>query len=197
MTTVWVIDIDNTIADNTHRQWLLKKQCRICLSEVSGKHNAGCDNCGSCDIHTPQSGWDAFISPEYMLADKPVESAQRALTQLRKLGVEYHYLTGRSDSARDATHQWLAEHFDFDSSINKLLMRNKSYRGISASDYKEMQFQKLRDTYPKDTSFIFAEDDPYVFTMYSKYGIVLRCPDAWDSMFPPGFNRKLEPQWHI
>lgn len=197
MTTVWILDIDTTLADNTHRHELLQKQCRICLSPVPGKHRSTCDNCGSSEIHTPQAGWDAFTDPVHVLNDKPVEAAQRAVDHFRKLGIEHHYLTGRSDSAKDATQEWLTNHFGFDPGVSKLMMRSKHHRGVAASDYKEMQFLAFKANYPVGTQFIFAEDDQYVFTMYSKYGVVLRCPEAWEHLFPKGNNRQLEPKWNL
>ena len=195
--SVWILDIDTTICDNTHRHELLQKQCRVCLSPAPGKHRASCENCGSTEIHTPQAGWDAFTDPIHMAKDKPVESAQFAVNQLRKLGVEFHFLTGRSDNAREVTQQWLMEHFGHDPGTQQLLMRGKHLRGVAASDYKEMQFLNFKKSFPEGTVFVFAEDDPYVFTMYSKYGVVLRCPEAWDHVFPKGKNRSVEPKFNL
>jgi hypothetical protein len=34
--------------------------------------------------------------------------------------------------------------------------------------------------------FIFFEDDPHVFPVYDKYGLVIRCPQGYQHFMPPG-----------
>ena len=65
-------------------------------------------------------------------------------------------------------------------------MRPEEEYSLEGPDYKERALSRLRISagYNKDSTFIFYEDDPQVITMYVKYGIVLKCPDAWDFLNP-------------
>lgn len=194
---IFIIDIDSTIADNSHRVGMLEKTCKVCLGPVPPKHRAPCPNCGSRTNKIKQSSWDKFLMPELVAKDFPVVEAQRCIRGLKERGIEHHYLTGRNDGLREVTHSWLVEHFGFDAGTQQLIMRDKNMHNVSASDYKEMAFTKFAEQRDANTNYIFCEDDEYVFSMYEKYGLVLRCPEAWSSFLPIGENRKNEPDWNM
>jgi hypothetical protein len=197
-TTIFIIDIDSTIADNDHRAGYLDKECIVCLSKVPTKHRTLCPNCGSEDHRITQSSWDKFLSPEAVMRDKPVKKAQEALFRMRELDIPFHFLTGRGENLRQVTEDWLGIHIARDPGREALVMRSEAYEGLPASVYKERALKELiRDQdLPADSTFIFMEDDPHVFRMYQQYGIVVRCPEGWEHWIPeaatgsePSFRR--------
>ena len=194
MRVVWVVDIDTTIADNTHREHLLQKRCMVCGATVATKLHAACTVCYSDAVEVPQASWDAFLNPEAMVNDRPEPRAQKVIRKAQKLGIEVHYITGRSGApdgdgpppkggdAREVTTKWLEDHFDFDPKKNSLLMRGQAG---PASPYKEKQLKKLMEMkgYTKNDLLCFFEDDKHVIPMYSQYGIAFEAPSCWESMW--------------
>jgi hypothetical protein len=62
--------------------------------------------------------------------------------------------------------------------------------------YKEEALKRLiKERDLEDASFIFFEDDPWVFKTYAKYGICVKCPEGWDYFCPEG-ARSLEKVWN-
>lgn len=194
MYTIFIIDIDTTIANNDHRAALLERECLVCLSRVKG--NAQCVNCGAHESKIVQSSWDKFLSPELLSKDTPVPKAQDAIYKMRSLGMDFAFITGRNESLREATEEWLAEHFGYDKTKEYLGMRQASDNG-AASVVKERllkEFIEKRGLDLHKVRFIFMEDDPYVFRMYQQYGIVIRCPEGWEHWLPDA-KTDLEPRW--
>lgn len=178
--TIFIIDIDTTIANTDERAKLLKRVCDSC-----GLSEADMDTCLWCGGHlmTPQSSWDAFIHPAVMHMDTPEPKAQAAIHRMRELGMEFHFLTGRNEGLREVTEDWLRKHMDWDSTQESLIMRPIDDRG-PASVCKEALFLAFRGPDLDKHSYVFMEDDPYVFRMFSKYGIVVKCPEGWDAWIP-------------
>lgn len=196
MKTVFVIDIDTTIANNDHRAALLEKECMVCLSKVGSEQRAVCPNCGSTDHKISQSSWDSFLDPEQLRLDTPVTKAQDVLYKMRELGMEFHFITGRNESLRDVTEDWLKEHFGWDMDRESLIMRPQKHSNTAASTYKEDALKTLiKDRNLKNARFIFMEDDPFVFRMYQQYGIVIKCPEGWEHWLPP-VQTGHEPIWN-
>lgn len=196
MKTVFIIDIDTSIANNDLRAELLDKECIVCLSKVPKGHRVVCPSCGSSDHKITQSSWDSFLSPEMLKTDTPVPKAQDAIFKMRELGMEFHFITGRNEGLRPVTEEWLQEHFGWDPSREKLYMRGPDERNSAASTYKERALRTLiRELDLFDARFIFMEDDPYVFRMYQQYGIVMKCPEAWEYWMPEA-GTGHEPIWN-
>lgn len=198
MSVTFIIDIDTTIANNDHRASFLEKECIACLQKVGFEHRPTCKACGGTDHRITQGSWDKFLSVDLLRDDVPVEKAQTAIHRMRELHIPFHFITGRNEGLRQVTEDWLVEHFGWNSTKERLCMRAEAHKGMSASVYKERAFNELRQSIPalEHSSFIFMEDDPHVFRMYSKYGIVIKCPEGWDHWCPtpstghePAFNR--------
>jgi hypothetical protein len=195
MKTVFVIDIDTTIANNEHRSSVLEKECMVCLAPVEVGHRSFCANCGSTDSKIKQSSWDSFLQPDVVKNDTPVPKAQDAIYKMRELGMEFHFITGRNYTLRPITEEWLQEHFGWDSNKEALIMRGEEDEGVASSVYKERALMTLiKDRDLKNARFIFMEDDPYVFRMYQQYGIVIRCPEGWEHWLPD-VELGCEPTW--
>jgi hypothetical protein len=185
-----IIDIDFTIADSSYRASLLSKHCNICFSPVSSFHRSACPNCSSTDVTVDQSAWDNFLSPELVSADLPIPEAQRVIKYFVDNDIDHLYLTGRNESLRYVTEKWLMLHYGYNPARSRLLMRPFPGKEESASACKEKLFKSI---YDRTESYIFYEDDPHVFSLYQEYGLVLRCPEAWQYLYPKGIARHNEP----
>jgi predicted secreted acid phosphatase len=157
---VHVFDIDRTLADGTVREK---------LAGFTGRS------------HTREQ-WDIFLTPENLAKDTPYEKAQHYVNKLRDSGAKILYVTGREESVRKPTVEWLEKHYSMHDS-EKLIMRNTEEFKLKATEYKEKIANWLKNRY-EDSTFIFYEDDLHILQMYSKYGVVLRCPEAWDVLVP-------------
>jgi predicted secreted acid phosphatase len=186
---VAVIDIDTTIANNDVRAALLHKHCLVCGGSKGSSYRSHCDTCRMVtEDKIRQESWDAFLEPSVIRLDTPVPEAQRALEAMRAHGMEFHFITGRNERLRPVTEEWLTQYFGWDKSREALIMRSDAFKNSTASSYKEEALKQLiSEQQLQDASFLFFEDDPYVFRMYSKYGVCVQCPQAWTSFCPqPG-----------
>lgn len=184
--TVYIFDIDSTLANNDHRAELLQKTCIQCLHPAPQNHHDPCPNCGCTDHAISQSSWDEFLRPDLIAADAPIARGVAVVEKLRELGAEIHFLTGRNRKNCEAvTKDWLRKNVGWDESKERLCMRENEDRNLPASVYKERAFKRLKEEASLDDClFFFFEDDPHVFGMYEKHGIVIRCPEGWDHFLP-------------
>jgi hypothetical protein len=176
MTTVCVVDIDTTLANNDHRAALLER-----------------DSNGNI----PQASWDAFLQPELMLKDTPQEHALDVLNHMRGRGFKIVFLTGRNIRHSAGTRVWLKEHMDWNEFTEPLLMRRAVDVNVPASECKEALFLDYLKTsgLTSNTTFLFFEDDPHVMAMWRRYGLVFQCPEAWRWMNPE-FPKFPEQAWN-
>ena len=189
----FVVDIDLTIANPSHREHLLVLQCKEC--DVP-KHLADmCTQCVGPEFHVPQECWDEFIAADQISLDTPFPEAQRVLNYLLAQGATVLFVTGRNESLREATIHWLQAHFELPRNYNfmDLRMRSMAQMHVPASVYKRGQVELIRAAH--DGPLVFFEDDPYVQKMYAEYGLVFQGPDCWASMCPPGLDAAEEQAW--
>ena len=196
MKTVYVFDIDSTIANNDHRAALLEKRCSVCLhSPVPQGHHQPCPVCGSTVSKITQSSWDAFLDADLVAKDAPIPRAIACLERLRSMGAHITFITGRNvRKMGPVTKAWLRDHAGWDEKSETLYMRQPDEEGMTASVYKERALQRLKDDLGEECVFIFFEDDHHVFNLYNKHGIVVKCPEAWDFICPEG-ARGEEAAW--
>lgn len=202
MNTYFVFDIDTTLANNDERAKVLHPNCVVCgvqLVSTDGSRRQDtwcCPMCGGTDATIPQKSWDNFCNPDMMSMDSPIPKAQEFMRALRGFGGSIHFVTGRNEKSRSVTETWLATHYGYAPGGNELLlMRTGAFAGLPASVYKERAVQILKEKLDPGL-FIFFEDDPFVFSMYQKHGLVVRCPEAWDHFIPSGRPRTLEKAWN-
>ena len=184
MTVVHIFDIDSTIADNTHRAKLLKKTCVVCLSPKLPEYHAPCQTCGRVTrTYIPQECWDQFFDLDLIAQDAPIQKAQKYIKKLRGYDVDIHFLTARDEKFREVTEFWLKQYFDRKGS-EKLIMCPNNQHYLMSSQYKEKAVKSLMDEkyngFDKKHLFFFYEDDPFNVDMFAKYGIVVKCPEAWE-----------------
>lgn len=186
--TVYIVDIDSTIAENSHRAALLKKQCIVCLHEPMPQgHHLPCPNCGNTVSKITQESWDMFLDPELVALDTPIPRAITVLNRMRQLGFEIHFITGRNEThTGDVTKKWLKDHAGWQDGKEKLIMRQETEHGMPASKYKALAFERLKKEcgFDESNTYVFFEDDPHVFGVYENYGIVVRCPEGWQHFMP-------------
>ena len=194
--SVW--DIDGTIANHDHRAQLLKKRCAACLHEpMPVGHHASCPVCGGTSSRTTKESWDAFLDPDIMYQDTPIEDGLKVLDKLRSLGSEIHFITGRSRSdVGEVTEEWLKFRVGRIKETEHLLMRESVNEGEPASVYKGRAILKLKEMIGSDGVFYFFEDDPHVFSVYSEHGIVIQCPEGLKYFMPEG-SKNVEPRYTI
>lgn len=166
-----VSDIDSTVANNDHRAHFVDRK-------------EGDD--------TPKD-WKGFLQPHLVEKDTIVEGAERGFEHFKRLGYKILFLTGRNEGLRDVTAKWIKDKFDLDVDDDTLLMRGIGNM-LTPVHYKREQLQALKTQYPRET-FIFLDDDKYMWSVYAEFGVVLRAPECWDVIFP--HNTEVEPvdQW--
>lgn len=184
---VAVFDIDGTLANHNHRAALLHKRCTVCLHEpMPVGHHAPCPTCGNTLSTHTQESWDAFLDPELVAQDPPILAGIEVLDRLRELGAEIAFITGRRRChLGEATESWLRHHAKRQDH-ETLIMRGEEHEGVPASIYKEESVKLLHEIIGSDGVFLFFEDDPHVFPVYDKYGLVIRCPQGYQHFMPPG-----------
>jgi len=170
---LFIIDIDVTLSDHSHREHLL---------------NPGPDGVVS------QDQWDSFLHPKLLLLDKPLPKAQAVVKGLRKQQMDIHFLTGRNERLREVTESWLKEHFDWDRKREGLIMRGLGHANTSASVYKEHAFKKILAYSGHPGPYVFIDDDPYVLRMFTTYGLCMKAPEIWDYFNPEAIQGE-EPRW--
>lgn len=152
-----ILDIDGTLADGSHRHHL---------------------------IEGPNPDWKAFLTPEQVLKDTPMPGSGGVLIELARRGYEFIVLTGRNESLRSATKEWLVHHFA--SSLGhypQLIMRPKGSEEI-ASAYKERHVFDSA-VWGKFDEILAFDDDAYMWPVYARHGAIpFKAPECWDLMFP-------------
>lgn len=207
----FVLDIDSTIADNDHRGELLRSQCAHCQHISSSLHE--CPKCGHA-VAVLQETWLQFVDPELMKLDKPIPKAQQAIKYFNNMGIPYIFLTGRNESFREVTTEWLHSHFEIPKNPTILMRALTDYK-VPPSEYKERKFRSwietlagrspnsqwgddywpflvTRDVYGK---YIFVDDDPFNLSMFQKYGPTLHAPECWNTFCPQFDLTKKEHPW--
>lgn len=197
---VAVFDIDGTLANHSHRAAILQKRCDVCLHEpMPVGHHVPCPTCGSTLSTPTQASWDAFLDSDLMSHDPVIQSGLEVLERLRELGAEIHYITGRQRSnSGEVTEDWLKFNCGRREETEFLFMREPedAQEDLPASQYKEKALGRLKAKIGDDGIFLFFEDDPHVFPMYDRHGIVIRCPQGLQHFMPPG-PRYAEQQRNI
>lgn len=152
-----VLDLDQTIADNSHRAHLVEK--------------------------APKN-WDAFFEPSLVFKDKVVAGAERVLTLLQELKYTFVILTGRNEDLRDTTMRWLHENLNIEVRDDFLLMRPNGNM-LSAAEFKREQLLTFKQSLEnKNVPFLIIDDDESVNEALRDLGVVLKAPECWQILFP-------------
>ena len=152
-----VLDVDSTIANNKHREHLLKKRPK---------------------------DWEAFHEPSLVIKDEVIEGVVRVLEHFKQLKHTFVVLTGRHERLRDTTMRWLNERLPFNIPDTHLLMRPDGNM-LSGAESKRQQIIDFKVSLNDNRAeFLFIDDDYRAREALKDLGIVLQAPQCWDLLFP-------------
>ena len=134
-----IIDIDNTLSIANERFNLATKE--------NGKTN-----------------WDFVHSPENLIKDKPNLPMVELAKNYKKNGFEVIILTGRPESTRSITKEWLQK---YNILYDKLYMRSWVDNFLKAPVFKK----KIYDTEIKNDVFCAYDDDQRIIDVWVELGI--------------------------
>ena len=186
MTTVYVIDIDGTVANNDHRRILLKHRCIQCLTLVPGvlsEVDFQCTHCQCMDGRATNESWKDFNRLDLMAMDTPIVGAQKGIKALESQGYPVHYMTARGDAEREVTIEWLTRYFGFNADTQSLITRLPKDEGAKSHLFKEAAIERLKlDLEEEYPSFVFLDDKASNLAMFAKYGLTFKAPEFWQTM---------------
>jgi hypothetical protein len=134
-----IIDIDNTLSIANDRFKLAEKP--------NGKID-----------------WDFVHASENMIKDKPNLPMIELAKNYKQIGFEVIILTGRPESTRKVTKEWLQK---YNIPYNKLYMRSWEDNFLKAPDFK----RKIYETEIKEDVFCAYDDDQRVIDVWVELGI--------------------------
>lgn len=155
---VAVLDIDWTLADNGHREYL---------------------------VDGPSPDWDAFFADSLVSQDTVVPLAEEGVNLLVAECDDLVFLTGRPETTRGVTTEWLERYFGIRPATDRLWMR-PAHHGHTSSALGRVAFKFL--TMAKyirplftDPEFIFVDDEEDNLRMFQTHfnGEVFRAPKCW------------------
>jgi hypothetical protein len=151
---ILILDIDGTLADFSHRLKYLKKK------------------------NITQKDMDTFLNSENVKKDSSFLDAKEVLPKLLGHFYATWFITGRQESLRECTREWLKKHYKLNVPNNRLIMR-KNGELSTATEYKKKALKGIFGDFLNTSNLVFIDDDEYVLNLYSKYGIALKAPDCW------------------
>jgi hypothetical protein len=134
-----IIDIDNTLSIANDRFKLAEKE--------NGK-----------------TDWDFVHAPENLIKDKPNLPMIELAKNYKQIGFEVIILTGRPESTRNITKEWLQK---YNIPYNKLYMRSWEDNFLKAPDFK----RKIYETKIKEDVFCAYDDDQRIIDVWVELGI--------------------------
>ncbi len=134
-----IIDIDNTLSIANDRFKLAEKE--------NGK-----------------TDWDIVHAPEHMISDKPNLPMIDLAKSYKENGFEVIVLTGRPESTRKVTKEWLQK---YNIPYDKLYMRSWEDNFLKAPDFK----RKIYETEIKENVFCAYDDDQRIIDVWIELGI--------------------------
>jgi hypothetical protein len=134
-----IIDIDNTLSISNDRFKLAEKE--------NGK-----------------TDWDIVHTPEHMIKDKPNLPMIDLAKNYKENGFEIIVLTGRPESTRKITKEWLQK---YNIPYDKLYMRSWEDNFLKAPDFK----RKIYESEIKENVFCAYDDDQRIIDVWVELGI--------------------------
>jgi hypothetical protein len=129
-----IIDIDNTLCNSNPRFQL--------ATNSNGKID-----------------WDIAHTPTYIIADEPFYPMIDLSKYYKKSGVEVILLTGRPESVREVTNEWLAK---YGVEYDQLIMRSWEDNFLKAPIYKKKMYKK----YIQSNVICAYDDDERIIDMW-------------------------------
>lgn len=160
--SLYVIDIDGTIADCQHRIHLIR--------DANGNEK-------------PKTEWGPLFAPEQIAADTPIGPAFRHFSSFGEFNHGPHvFLTSRPESCRVATMDWLVKHKFAPPvpGVRRLVMKPNCVRLMRAMVFKPAALEVLQSEYP-EYQLVLIEDYDRVLEAVDLMGSVrtLKAPECW------------------
>lgn len=165
---VFVVDIDNTVADTLKR-----------VEEINKKYNTTEERWGDREILE-------FSKPDAVKSDPIIPGAEIIAPLARICGAKLVFFTGRSEKLRQATRLWLANKLDIFDTVPLVMRSSSDYR--STYECKKDTFIKTIYQVYKEANFVFFEDNEKLLTYYSQKGLALKAPECWKLLDHYGFT---------
>lgn len=108
--------------------------------------------------------WDFVHRPENLIKDKPNLPMIELAKNYKENGFEVIILTGRPESTRDITKEWLQK---YNIPYDKLYMRSWEDNFLKAPDFK----RKIYETEIKENVFCAYDDDQRIIDVWVNLGI--------------------------
>jgi len=134
-----IIDIDNTLSNANDRFKLAEKEIG-------------------------QTDWDFVHAPENLIKDKPNLPMIELAKNYKENGFEVIILTGRPESTRNITKEWLQK---YNIPYDKLYMRSWEDNFLKAPIFK----RKIYETEIKENVFCAYDDDQRIIDVWVDLGI--------------------------
>ncbi len=168
-----ILDVDGTLADASHRSHFVDGEVK---------------------------DWDSFLQPHLVIQDTVIEGARRGYDYLTKLTDSVFFLTGRNESLRDATAQWLKTHFDVNCNAYNLIMRPIDDNSVPSVFKENALLETIENRIflngNNQSAIMAIDDDPYMMRIYRDLGyIALHAPECWKTMFPDFDHLTDETTW--
>jgi len=152
-----VIDVDGTLADNTHRAHFLK----------DGAKNM-----------------EAYLAAVEVAKDSAFPEAVRVVAKLQELKYDIVILSERPEALRDTTMRWLLAEYALDIPETQLLMRPTGNMLGDLEGKREQFGSFMSGIETRRSGFIFIDDNPAVCASMELYGHTLLAPKCWETLFP-------------
>lgn len=144
---IFILDIDGTLAKLDHREHLAEE-----------------DN------------WDDFFDPELVEKDEPIKEAQEVFDKLVEEADEIYFVTGRPESLRETTEDWLEKYYGLKPSKDMLFMRPEGDERKSS----ELKREIIEREFNKEDKLIMIDDEEENLTMFDTFGLSVLAPDCWE-----------------
>lgn len=187
MTTIYILDVDGTLANCEARARLLQHECIQCLGVLSGIKSSRdfvCPYCGCMDANMTSESWDTFCADHLVLQDGVISGSKNCVKALEALGHPVHYLTARPLESYDITLEWLKRHFGFNSE-NQILQTREAGCRVPSDEFKDKAFRKMKfilDERHDNPNYVFVDDNHDNLRMFSGHGLAFEAPHFWDAM---------------
>jgi len=160
------LDIDNTVADGSHRDHFLQED---------------------------PPNWTAFISPEEMAKDTVIKGAVEGVRALQNTGATLVFVTGRNEGLRTITANWIKQNLGIDTDYNNLLMRPLG-NDQKPTEVKRRLLDKL--IYRFTPPWLCIDDDLYLDQVFRDFGAIhLKAPECWSIICPSSAGLPEEGFW--
>lgn len=154
---IFVIDIDGTLADLTHREFLVADKGR--------------------------EDWDKFFSDALIYKDAIIPGALEGYNAIYDIADKLYLVSGRPESSLLATEEWLIENdFNFPKIFGGIILRPDDLHMPSHEFKRLIMDSVIIPENGEDAKYVFIDDEDRNLEMFSEYGLALKAPEIWNDI---------------